>query len=372
MAILMHTNGKIIAQDPKKDIRQLVMENKDALWRADLRGTDLHGLDLSGCDLRGAILDHASLLRADLRGADLAGACLDEATFHDARLDGADLTDALVYGTDFFTAGLRGAILTGVCMGHADFTSSDLTDAILPTSSILAQAHATAPDAGPDEDISLDWSAAGNDDYEALLDHIWGAWLCMDGIEEHAKDTGARKGIDTGQALTDVLAGASYVAPRYPAFTLSIPRDPSANPDNPDDDAPTGSVLVTVDGWDLAQAVADHTGYTTPEVVTTVADLRLDAEDILENCYGLTFRGTDGDIDTDGLDGFIRDMTVRRGDGLCWNAEYCDAAMLPDDAIIQAARDNGAVDITPDPEAPAAASNGPAAGPTTADPGMGI
>lgn len=397
MTVIRNRDGKVMYEDPDKTVRQLVQEHKNHLERADLKGADLHGLDLTGAnlyravlaganiddavlegaDLRWTDLEHASLLRANLDGANLTDARLSDATFHDARLDGADLTDALVYNTDFFTASLRGTNLTNVYMGHAyaghtDFTSSDLTDAILSTSSILAQAHAVAPDAGPGEDISLDWTDAGDNGYEALLDHIWEAWLGMDGIEGCAKDTGAWSVIDPDKALTFDAGYPGHLAPWYPTFMLSIPRDPSANPDNPDDDAPTGSVLVTVDGWDLAQAVADHAGCgTTPEVVSSVADLRQEAEDTLENCYGLTFLGPDG-LDTDGLDGFIRDMTDWRGGGFCWNADFVDADGQPNDPIDQAARDNGALDVTPAPEAPDAAADGPAASPATAEPGMGI
>ena len=62
MAILTTRDGEIIAQDEGKDIRQLVMEHKDDLAYADLRGVDLHGLDLSG-----AILDETDLSGSDHR-----------------------------------------------------------------------------------------------------------------------------------------------------------------------------------------------------------------------------------------------------------------------------------------------------------------
>lgn len=58
----------------KKELENLLKNNKHLLNNVDLTGADLRGADLTNADLTNAYLTGAVLSNADLRGADLRGA----------------------------------------------------------------------------------------------------------------------------------------------------------------------------------------------------------------------------------------------------------------------------------------------------------
>lgn len=137
MAILMRSNGEIIAQDDGKDIRQLVTENKNDLEGADLSDMDLHGLDLSGADLEGASMKHTNLAGADMSFADLRNSDL-----RYVDLTGCDLYEANLSGSDLWSANMRGseycgAYLSDVNLGNADLRDTDLSGVDLDGSILI-------------------------------------------------------------------------------------------------------------------------------------------------------------------------------------------------------------------------------------------
>ena len=89
--ILNRHTGNVIASG-NKTVRELAIEHKADLSRANLRYADLSRADLSGADLSDANLIGANLRYANLIGANLIGADLIGADLSDASLSGANLS----------------------------------------------------------------------------------------------------------------------------------------------------------------------------------------------------------------------------------------------------------------------------------------
>ena len=128
--ILNRHTGNVIASG-NKTVRELAIEHKANLSRADLRGANLSYADLSYADLSYANLSYANLSYANLSGADLSGANLSRADLSGANLSGADLSRANLRGADLSYANLSYADLSGADLSYADLSYANLIRADL-------------------------------------------------------------------------------------------------------------------------------------------------------------------------------------------------------------------------------------------------
>lgn len=127
MATIKDTKGNVMYDNPNKDERQLLTENRDNLENADLHDLDLSGIELDNAKLKGADLSGVDLSYSSMKNADLS-----ETSINDANLYWTDFEKAVFDGANIFQTDLGNCNLTRASMKDVDVSgSTDFRGAVL-------------------------------------------------------------------------------------------------------------------------------------------------------------------------------------------------------------------------------------------------